>query len=159
MQKGAGRPLFVELTYDEVHMSNRQRNTGFTLIELMIVVVIIAILAAISILAYSDYVAKTQAASAFSEVAAGKTAFEIRVNSDDPILTASDIGMLAEGSRCTNVTVAFDAADGTGSISCTVVGNSSVGGRPMNLTRDSEGGWTCTTTIAEKYRPKGCDEE
>lgn len=47
---------------------------GFTLIELMIVVAIIGILAAIALPAYQDYIAKSQASEAFSLADGAKTA-------------------------------------------------------------------------------------
>ena len=55
-------------------MKNTQQ--GFTLIELMIVVAIIAILAAIAIPQYQNYVARSQMSRAMGEVGALKTAVE-----------------------------------------------------------------------------------
>lgn len=52
----------------------KKAQSGFTLIELMIVVAIIGILAAVAIPAYSDYTAKAKASNALSAVSPIKTA-------------------------------------------------------------------------------------
>lgn len=143
---------------------------GFTLIELMIVVAIIGILAAIAIPQYQNYIAKSQVSRAMGELGAVKTAVETCVNEGKTAVGACPLGMTT--SNILTATVAGQApstTDGTNAAELTAT-TAIVGtfadkaaaalkdgtAKTLTWTRTAEGSWACTTTADAKYRPSGC---
>lgn len=138
---------------------------GFTLIELMIVVAIIAILAAIAIPQYQDYITRSQFAEAPTIADGLKTAIAEYQNQLAQCPTNTTTGFLPAGSyagkyvsqatlggtspTCT-ITTTFKAA---GSVSAPLVGQTAV------FTGTSRGGtveWVCTSAVATRYLPQAC---
>ncbi|GAB3457356.1 type 4a pilus biogenesis protein PilA [Massilia terrae] len=145
----------------------KKAQAGFTLIELMIVVAIIGILAAVAIPAYQDYVAKSKFAAGLSEVSAGKIGVDTLL-ADNPAATQAQLlaatGFSKDAATGTYHTAtceitATDAVAGATTLLCTFnSGPATVngGGKAITLTRTSEGAWTCGANILSKYTGSGC---
>ena len=73
-------------------LSIKKAQQGFTLIELMIVVAIIGILAAVAIPAYQDYTIKAKVANALTAVDSIKTAVALCAQEAGGVLSSCDTG-------------------------------------------------------------------
>ncbi len=138
---------------------------GFTLIELMIVIAIIGILAAIAIPAYQDYIVRSKVSEGLNMAGAAKLAVAETYDSTGDMPGDNDAAGLPDaasitGTYVTSITVTSGVVD--------ILYNTSVGGNPtanggtLTLTPESTEGsmkWVCAAVhrlIVNKYLPANC---
>ena len=142
-----------------------KKQQGFTLIELMIVVAIIGILAAIAIPAYQDYTIRAQVSEGLNLAGGAKAAVtEYTMDTGDFPANNSEAGIAGTptdiaGKYVTQVEV---GATAVGVIEVTY-GNDAhalIGGDTLILTPVTTPGsveWTCSSTdLADKHLPAAC---
>lgn len=138
-------------------MTMQRKQQGFTLIELMIVIAIIAILMSFAIPAYRDYTIRSKVGEGIQLAAAAKQAVtETYMSSNTWPNSNATAGLnsVISGEYTSSVTVGAN-----GVITITYNANSGVSsGNIQLIPADSVGSveWDCTSTIADKYVPSEC---
>ena len=136
---------------------------GFTLIELMIVVAIIGILAAVAIPAYQDYIARSQVSEAVSLIGAAKTPVAEYISDKGTMPATTDVisttsgkytGAIAVGGDGTNITI-------TATMKGSGVNSAITSGNVAMISADNAKTWTCTAAgttspLGSKYLPGAC---
>lgn len=144
----------------------RKMQQGFTLIELMIVVAIIGILAAIAIPAYQDYTARAQVSEGLSLASGMRTSISenFQVNGDFTGLTAGEFNLAAGAGTYVDTVEHDDAGVITVTMRNTAPTNSAIRGEAWTLSPVVDAGnnritgWQCAIVgnFDVKYLPTSC---
>jgi type IV pilus assembly protein PilA len=144
----------------------KKMQQGFTLIELMIVIAIIGILAAIALPAYQDYTIRAKVSEGILAASAARTSVaEVYANKGAFLNGSASMGVQTQSSTYVNK-VEWTFVDAThGDVLVTLQNVTSLGtaaGKTLILRGLGAGGavtWTCGKgTIDQKYLPGSCKD-
>ena len=139
----------------------RSIQKGFTLIELMIVVAIIGILAAIALPAYQDYTVRAKVSEVLLAASSGRTAVSEAVQISGLGFPGSASLIIQSQSSQYVASVDYQStASVSGVVTAYARGDTAISGSTITLTGTAgttgQVIWACNGTIASKFRPASC---
>jgi type IV pilus assembly protein PilA len=146
------------------HYPQLGSRNGFTLIELMIVVMIIGVLSSIAIPQYQNYVKKSQLGAALATIAALKINAEDYIASEgvfpnlDSSAVVSELGATASPLGSIE-SKANSSSTQSGQVILSLNSTTQFASNKIALARDSDGLWSCITDLElARYVPKQCSK-
>jgi type IV pilus assembly protein PilA len=143
----------------------RSMQKGFTLIELMIVVAIIGILAAVALPAYQDYTVRAKVSEVILAASSAKTSVAEAASTFSTMPLTASVDITPQASKYV-ASVAYANASSTtaGKITVTTTtADSNISSKQLDMNGVYSGGqvvWTCvagaTNPITAKYLPSSC---
>ena len=160
---GSEDSVYLSSIFNKENVMLKQVQKGFTLIELMIVIAIIGILAAIALPAYQDYVARSQMSEAFN-LAGGQKGAVSEYYSDKGVWPANnaDAGIATTVNGKYVASVVVSAANNNGVITATMKSTGVAKGvqsKTLALkgtANDGSFSWECSSNADAKYLPSSC---
>ena len=145
----------------------RSIQQGFTLIELMIVVAIIGILAAVALPAYQDYTVRAKVTEGLTLASSAKLAVAENASNGREFNSGwsaptfnTNVTALAIDQTAGLITITYGAASANGTIILTPQSNGAALAGTASASTVPAGGsinWTCTSgSVVAKYRPAQC---
>lgn len=157
-----------------------RHQSGFTLVELTIVIAIIGVMAAIALPVYQNYLARSQATRVMGEAASIRVPVEICLSEGriagmgaaatqcDPGATGSNLLALPGADGAAPSAGVLPAGMGVPAVTFPTAGGakieavfghsaaSAIAGERLTWTFTEATGWTCSSSLAARYKPTGC---
>lgn len=133
----------------------KKEQKGFTLIELMIVIAIIGILAAVALPAYQDYTVRARASELVLGASAAKNTISEYALVNQALPGASDVTITSITQGMIN-SITWDGTN------LTIVGDTTNLGAAVTLLLTPGGNlaqgitWTCSASVGTQYLPSSC---